>query len=246
MTETVVAIEVDRPASEILDCFFQYPIHHLPVMRRGRVVGMLSSADVKKLESFLPRQAANATGFIDSRITIAQLMHQPVVSMPPTATVAEVAERMIEAGVHALPIVDEFERLLGMVTTSDLIRSLLHGPPRRGSVPSPRTPQQPTTAGEPRRDESYHRRPTDEEQATALHAAVVMHVEERDPQHLGKTLLYLDQRCEYLENVFELADRFLLTGQSEQAHALLLKAIHAAKRAEEHAAGRERVPFPLE
>jgi CBS domain-containing protein len=245
MTEAVVAIEVDRPVSEILDCFFQYPIHHLPVMRRGRLVGMLSSADVMKLECFLPKRAANATTFLDSRLTITQLMHQPVVSVTPNATVAEAAERMIEAGVHALPIVDDFERLLGIVSTSDIIRSLLHGPPRRGSVPPPRAPLQPT-AGEPRRDDTYHRKPSEEEQATAFHAAVVMHVEERDPQHLGKTLLYLDQRCEYLEKVFELADRFLLTGQSEQAHALLLKAIHAAKRAEEHATGHERVPFPLE
>ena len=43
-----------RPASEALDCFFQYPIHHLPVVRSGRLVGMLSSADVMKLQFFAP------------------------------------------------------------------------------------------------------------------------------------------------------------------------------------------------
>lgn len=245
MTEAVVAIEVDRPVSEILDCFYQYPIHHLPVMRRGRLVGMLSSADVLKLESFVPKQAVNATSFLDSRLTITQLMHQPVTSVPQGATVAEAAERMIEAGVHAVPVVDDFEHVLGIVTTSDVIRSLLHGPPRRGAGPPPRTLLQ-AVAVEARRDDTYHRKPTDAERATALHAAVVMHVEERDPQHLGKALLYLEQRCECLEKVFEHADRFLLTGQDEQVHALLLKAIHAAKRAEEHATGRERVPFPLE
>ena len=39
---------------------------------------------------------------------------------------------------------------------------------------------------------------------------------------------------------------FLVTGQDEHVHALLLKAILAAKRVEEHAAGTARVPFPLE
>ena len=39
MTETVVVIEVDRPVSEVLDCFFQYPIHHLPVVRDGKLPG---------------------------------------------------------------------------------------------------------------------------------------------------------------------------------------------------------------
>ena len=41
-----------------------------------------------------------------------------------------------------------------------------------------------------------------------------------------------------------LADRFLLTGQDEQTHALLLKAIHAAKRAEESATGQARPSLP--
>lgn len=71
-------------------------------------------------------------------------------------------------------------------------------------------------------------------------------METRDPRYLGKTLLYLEQRNAFLERVFELADRFLLSGQDVQVHSLLLKAIHAAKRAEEHATGRARVPFPLE
>ena len=74
----------------------------------------------------------------------------------------------------------------------------------------------------------------------------LLHVENRDLRFLGKTLLYLDQRRRYLEKVLELADRLLLSGQDEQVHALLLKAIHAAKRAEEHATGQARTPFPLE
>jgi hypothetical protein len=79
-----------------------------------------------------------------------------------------------------------------------------------------------------------------------MRAAEALHVEERDARYLGKTLLYLDQRRIRLEKVLELADRFLLSGQEVQVHALLLKAIHAAKRAEEHATGKARVPFPLE
>jgi hypothetical protein len=59
-------------------------------------------------------------------------------------------------------------------------------------------------------------------------------------------MLYLEQRNGFLEKAFELADRFLLTGQDVQVHALLLKAIHAAKRAEEHATGQARVPFALQ
>jgi CBS domain-containing protein len=149
---------------------------------------------------------------------------------------------MIDSAVHAVPIVDDADHVLGIVTTTDVIRSLLHGPPRRGTLPPPRTAQA-APAGESHDDRRYYRRPTTEEYRTALQTARLLHVEARDPRHLGKTMLYLDQRLGFLEKVLELADRYLLTGQDEAVHALLLKSILAAKRAEEHATGQARVPF---
>jgi len=245
MTETVVVIEADRPVSEVLDCFWQYPIHHLPVVSKGKLVGMLSSADVSKLEFFVPRGATDRAAYLNERLTLTRLMRSPVLSLRSSRGVGEAAELMIGAGVHAAPIVDEEDHVLGIVTTSDVIRCLLHGPPRKGVSPSLRTPTQPPS--DEASEEPYcYRRPTDEEYATALGTADMLHVETRDPRYLGKALLYLDQRRGYLEKVLELSDRFLLTGQDEHVHALLLKAIHAAKRAEGRATGCTRVPFPLE
>jgi len=245
MTEAVVVIDARQKVSEALDCFFQYPIHHLPVLREGRVVGMLSSADLMKLEHFVPKSVADRGAYLDERFTIPQLMRSPVTSLMAHNSLAEAATKLAEVGVHAVPVVDECEHVIGIVTTSDIIRTLLHGPPRRGDATEARsTPSVPAedTAQEP----VYHLKPSAEEYATALRTAQTLHVEDRDPRFLGKSMLYLDQRCSYLERVGDLADRFLRTGQDEHVHALLLKAIHAAKRAEEHATGAARVPFPLE
>ncbi len=207
--------------------------------------GMLSSADVMKLECFLPKSSTDRASYLDERLTIEQLMRSPVISLQANASLGDAAEKLIDSGVHAAPIVDEDDRVLGIVTTTDIMRSLLRGPPRKGTAPPPRGNQPPPT-DESREEPAYHRKPTAEEFATALSTALILHVEARDPRHLGKTMLYLQQRCDYLEKVIELADRFLRTGQDEQTHALLLKAIHAAKRAEERATGAARVPFPLE
>lgn len=245
MTEAVVAIEIDRPVSEALDCFRQYSIHHLPVVRDGRLAGMLSSADVTKLEFFLPRVNGEGARHLDDRFTIERMMHAPAVTASPATSIAEAAERMESAGVHALPVVDEHDRVLGLVTTADIIRCLLRGAPRRGVVPASASVRH-APAEEARDDPVCHRKPTDEEYRTALRTAQVLHVENRDPRHLGKALLYLDQRCAHIEKVLELADRFLLTGQDEHTHALLLKAIHAAKGVEERASGQGRVAFAIQ
>ena len=245
MTETVVVIEADRPVSEVLDCFLQYPIHHLPVVRNGKLAGMLSSADVMKLEYFVPKATVDRARFLDERLTITQLMRTPVVSLQPHMSVGDAAKRMMEAGVHAVPVVDEQEHVIGILTTSDVINSLLHGPPRKGALaPSRPVPQEAPDADS--HEPVYRQKPTAAEYDIALRTAEVLHVEARDPRHLGKALLYLDQRRDLLEKVLELADRFLLSGQEVQVHSQLLKAIHAAKRVEDHATGRARVPFPLE
>ncbi len=245
MTETVVVIEIDRPVSEALDCFLQYPIHHLPVVRDHRLVGMLSSADLIKLEYFAPRGSGDRAAFLDGRFHIKQIMRAPVTSSRASTSVDEVANLIIESGVHAMPIVDNDEVVIGIVTTTDIIRSLLHGPPRRGAIDAERAPDPPSKEDSPE-GRVFRRKPTDQEYGIALSTAELLHVEGRDPKFLGKALLYLDQRRAYLEQVLARADRFLVAGQDEHNHAQLLKSVFAAKRVDEHAAGTERVPFPLE
>jgi CBS domain-containing protein len=246
MTEAVVVIECDRPLSEALACFQQYPIHHLPVVRDGRLVGILSTADLMKVEFFAPRGAPDRAAWLDSKFRIDQIMHAPVTSRPPSASLEEVAHLIIESGNHAITIVDEAEHVLGIVTTSDIIRSLLHGPPRRGSLPPARAANETPADDEAMAERSFRLKPTPDQLATALRAAESMYVEGHDPNFVGKALLYLDQRRAYLEKVLSLADRYLTAGQDEHNHALLLKAVLAAKSAEEHAVAAAAVPFALE
>jgi len=245
MTETVVVIESDRPVSEAIDCFSQYSIHHLPVVRQGKLVGMLSSADLVKLDHFMPNTAGERAKIIDQSIRIEQLMHAPAISLTPQASLAEAAGLMKDEGVHAVPVVNGADLVIGIVTTSDVIAALLHGPPRVGIAALAGGMKHAPPASDSEQVH-YHQRPSAEELATAMETAELLHVEARDPRFLGKTMLYMEQRNGFLEKVFELSDRFLRSGQDVHVHAQLLKAILAAKRAEEHATGQARVPFPLE
>ena len=51
---------------------------------------------------------------------VTKYMTSDVVTAKAGDSIREVADRMVEAGVHHMPVVDETEGLIGMITTSDL------------------------------------------------------------------------------------------------------------------------------
>lgn len=129
MTVEVLSVDIDEPAGEVLRLFAGYPVHHLPVLRGREVVGMLSSADMMKLEHFLPRTGANVQSYLSQRMTVAALLRREAITVGADQTVQDAAELMARHGIHALPVVDTRQHLLGIVTTSDLIAAALRDAP---------------------------------------------------------------------------------------------------------------------
>lgn len=81
MTESVLSIEVTEPIREAVRLLSEYPVHHLPVVNRGMLVGMLSSADMLKLEFFAPRGQLPGSDYINERLRIETVMRKEVVSV---------------------------------------------------------------------------------------------------------------------------------------------------------------------
>lgn len=125
MTESVLTVDVNDPAGEILRLFAGYPVHHLPVVDGPRVVGMLSSADVMKLELFLPRGSGTPIEYLNQRMKVGALLRRAPVTILPHQPVEAAARLMAENGVHALAVVDAHERLLGIITTTDIMQAAL-------------------------------------------------------------------------------------------------------------------------
>jgi acetoin utilization protein AcuB len=135
MTQPVLSVGLDDPPSEVRRLLAGYAVHHLPVVRDGKLAGMLTDADLKKLDAFLPRQGAASNEFLNSHISIAKLMSQPRVTVDPEDHIGPVAEQMVRAGVHAAPVVDSHGQLLGILTTSDIIAAALQQTPSSERAP---------------------------------------------------------------------------------------------------------------
>ncbi|MFF9481865.1 CBS domain-containing protein [Streptomyces sp. NPDC014733] len=129
MSHTAIAIGRDAPYKEIVACLAQWKVSALPVLEgEGRVVGVVSEADLLAKEEFLDDQRrAEAFGEAAKAGAVCadQLMSSPAVTVHPDATLAEAARIMARRRVKRLPVVNDVGMLEGVVSRSDLLKVFL-------------------------------------------------------------------------------------------------------------------------
>jgi CBS domain-containing protein len=223
MTETVLTVDINDGAGEVLRMFTGYPVHHLPVLNQQEVVGMLSTADVMKLDLFLPKGSKSPIDYLNERMKVGQLVRRPVLTVQSQQSVEAAARLMAENGVHALPVVNANNQLLGIISTTDIISAALMA---NGARPTPGTSGPSVT--EPR-----HMRPNHEHLRQATAAAAAKAGTDADPDFVYESLNYMRARVLMLEEVRHIASRFMQAGQDQTLHSALRKALYAVNRSEE-------------
>ena len=106
------------------ELFESHGIHHLPVVDGDQLVGILSASDLLKLQLFNPANTSLANA------KVRHIMRANPVVLPVTASLRDAAEKLRGGEFHALPVIDDAGALVGIVTTSDLIETLLHHVPQ--------------------------------------------------------------------------------------------------------------------
>ena len=126
MTKNIIALnrDDDRERAEML--FKRNKIRHIPVVAEDVIIGMLSYTDLLRISfaDAVYETEEEVDTLVYNMFTIDQVMAKNVVTVPSTATIKEVAKILAENEFHALPVVDD-GRLVGIVTTTDLINYLL-------------------------------------------------------------------------------------------------------------------------
>ena len=84
--------------------------------------------------------------------TVGEIMSGDVLAVAPAATLQEAASRMHERRVGAVVVLDEHERLLGIVTERDVLAAVatgrVDGPVSEAMTPSPETVEADESAGQ--------------------------------------------------------------------------------------------------
>ena len=135
MTGEVVSVVPATSFKEAAKLLAQYNISGLPVLdEEDHVVGVVSESDLVNRQAARHLvlsdgpDAGTGTGTgVSSRAEFmaAEVMSTPAVTVHAEETAAEAARLMMRSGVERLPVVDDEDRLVGIVTRRDLLRLFL-------------------------------------------------------------------------------------------------------------------------
>jgi CBS domain-containing protein len=110
--------------AEIL--FKRHKVRHLPVVSGEEIIGILSMTDLARIsfvDSYEPNNF-NVDTSIYSLFSLEQIMVRNPTCISPNTLIKDAAELFLKSEFHALPVVED-EKLIGIITTTDLIQYLL-------------------------------------------------------------------------------------------------------------------------
>ncbi len=115
MTTSVVCIGPSATVDEARALMERHDIRHLPVTDKGRLIGIVARGDLHWPAAVqLPRQLA-----------VADVMSEHVIAVTPRTTIESAASLMLANKIGALPVVNDEEELVGILTESDILSVFL-------------------------------------------------------------------------------------------------------------------------
>jgi acetoin utilization protein AcuB len=126
MRQPAITIDADDTAADAAFLLQRHEIHLLPVMQKGVLVGIVTDRDIKIVSaSNGSLENMNEDNDLLSEIKIDTIMTSDPVSVPYDSTLEETVENFLVLSISGLPVVDEQQNVIGVITRSNLFHLIL-------------------------------------------------------------------------------------------------------------------------
>ena len=127
MTEDVQAVHKEKKLGDVVDILLEYSVHHVPVLDEGRLVGLVSSTDIMEYTmGALSKLTQKSDGSGLKQTKCEDIMQSELVTLSINSSVYQAAEILSRGDIHSIPIINDQQNLLGIVTSTDLINFLMN------------------------------------------------------------------------------------------------------------------------
>ncbi|MFT6097604.1 MAG: CBS domain-containing protein [Arenicella sp.] len=126
MSEDIHSVQKGQPLSEVFKILQSNNIHHVAVLDGKRLVGVISYTDLMQIS--LGVQSYDLDQLwptIDAQHELIDVMTASPTTLNHAGVVRDAAEALSTGAYHSLPVTDDAGELVGMITSTDLIRYLI-------------------------------------------------------------------------------------------------------------------------
>ncbi len=127
MSKQVKTISPDDNLRNALDILSEYMITGIPVIKEGKLVGIVSEADIIKvmdIRKIIDSEKDEINVSELEKIKISEIMSKDVITINKKELISDASELMYRHHFNRLPVVSDKGRLIGIVTKEDIIRGI--------------------------------------------------------------------------------------------------------------------------
>jgi acetoin utilization protein AcuB len=125
MSRPVISVSPNEPINEVLAMFKEEHIRRAPVMKDGKLVGIVSERDLLNASpSPVTTLSVWEMNYLISKVTVKNVMTKKVITVDKDIPIEEAARIMADKKIGGLPVVSS-GKVVGMITETDLFKAFL-------------------------------------------------------------------------------------------------------------------------
>ena len=125
MSRPVVTVELDDPLSVVKEIFDNVQFHHLLVVEKGKLFGVISDRDLfKALSPNLGTAAEKSTDSATLNKKVHQIMSRNPVCINQSEPVAKALDVFQNHPISCIPVLDDHQKPVGILSWRDIFKAV--------------------------------------------------------------------------------------------------------------------------
>lgn len=130
MSSPVISLSINTSIVEAWQIFRERRFRYIPVLSTtGKLIGILSDRALLRYAATTGNIPPYPLDSPQAKITIEPLVKLNVVTATPDTRIREIARLLIEKHMGVMPIMDRYDNLVGIITRSDILKTVVNHAP---------------------------------------------------------------------------------------------------------------------